>query len=299
MPGLVTELQRDALNPSAQVSDLLRKALVVARKLDLKEFEEWISKEIKGYSGQEQNFPEYRVVKGEVRVWNPYHGWIPWINPNAEQAEFFSTGVLTQQIAELEHMVREGQGNTLMMNFPHLIQSFLIQSLEVPFEPRLHVSKSKVQGILETVRNIVLEWSLKLEKEGINGEGMTFSKEEKHRAATTVFNIENMYHSQIQQGTDHSTQTMTTQGPNLQEIRQLVESLKPVVDQLGLERTTKEQLLADIQTVEPQLSAPKPNRSILKESMLSIKTVLEGAAGNILASEILTKYGPLFASFFS
>jgi len=92
---------------------------------------------------------------------------------------------------------------------------------------------------------------------------------------------------------------MTTQGPDLQKVRQLIESLKPIVDNLGLEQEAKAQLSVDIQTVETQLSAPKPNRPIIKEALLSGKSVLENAAGSILATEILTKFMPLFLSLLS
>ena len=44
MPSLVEELQRDALNANAKVSDLLRKAKAIAVKLELPELEDHQSK---------------------------------------------------------------------------------------------------------------------------------------------------------------------------------------------------------------------------------------------------------------
>ena len=143
---------------------------------------------------------------------------------------------------------------------------------------------------------------MKLEESGILGEGMTFSQEEKTTAATATQVINffgSVSNSQIQHGTSHSTQTMTMQGPDLQQVRQFVKSLKSTMNDLGLEQTAKDQLSVDIQTVETQLSAPKPNRSIIKEALLSSKSVLENAAGSILASEILTKLMPLLVSLLS
>ena len=57
--------------------------------------------------------------------------------------------------------------------------------------PTLVIRVSQIYGIVEAVRNIVLEWSLKLETNGILGEGITFSKEEKTRAASVTYNIQN------------------------------------------------------------------------------------------------------------
>ena len=42
MSSLVEELQRDALDSKIYVSDLLRKSLVVATKLNLADFSKWV-----------------------------------------------------------------------------------------------------------------------------------------------------------------------------------------------------------------------------------------------------------------
>ena len=71
MDGIVIELQREALDESITIEALLRKAYLVAKKLKLKEFEEWINQEQNGYKNA---VPEYRNVGGEIKAWNPYHG---------------------------------------------------------------------------------------------------------------------------------------------------------------------------------------------------------------------------------
>jgi hypothetical protein len=50
MASLVLELQREALNSTIPVTDLLRKALVVATELSIKEFQAWIEYELNGYA---------------------------------------------------------------------------------------------------------------------------------------------------------------------------------------------------------------------------------------------------------
>jgi hypothetical protein len=77
MPGVVLDLQRDALDPKYPLTDLLRKALVVARKLKIVEFESWIDNELNGYRGPEESVPNYRLLHGQVKCHNPYHGWQP------------------------------------------------------------------------------------------------------------------------------------------------------------------------------------------------------------------------------
>ncbi len=77
MPGIVLELQREALDRSIRVSDLLRKVLLVAKKLKIADLESWILHELNGYSDS-STVPEYRWMTGEIKTFNPYNGmWIP------------------------------------------------------------------------------------------------------------------------------------------------------------------------------------------------------------------------------
>ena len=52
MEGIVYELEREALDENVSVESLLRKAYLVARKLKLSDFEEWINNEQNGYHGE-------------------------------------------------------------------------------------------------------------------------------------------------------------------------------------------------------------------------------------------------------
>lgn len=53
------------------------------------------------------------------------------------------------------------------------------------------VGRAQIRGIVDSVRTIVLEWSLKLEKDGILGDRLSFSREEKEKASAFTFNIQN------------------------------------------------------------------------------------------------------------
>jgi hypothetical protein len=87
-----------------RTSDLLRKALVVARKLGLSELQSWINNELNGYPKGE-TIPAYRRVKGQARAWNPYRGWIPIVFANAEQEEWLSQRNVGMSVAEMEELL--------------------------------------------------------------------------------------------------------------------------------------------------------------------------------------------------
>lgn len=59
--SIVLELQREALDDKNQASSLLRKALVVAKKLRIKDFEDWANKELSGYLATD-TVPQYRLM---------------------------------------------------------------------------------------------------------------------------------------------------------------------------------------------------------------------------------------------
>jgi hypothetical protein len=178
MGSLVLDLQRDALDTSVELLTLLRKSLVVARKLNIQEFQLWIQSELNGYS-RESKLPQYRFVYGELKCHNPINGWIPVIiDPKLH--EIISKVPIFQPISQLELLLRERQSLTIM---PPGLDNLLRKYDDVPYEMAIHIDQSQVYRFLESVRNIVLEWSLKLEENGIFGEGMTFSPEEKEAAA--------------------------------------------------------------------------------------------------------------------
>jgi hypothetical protein len=86
--------------------------------------------------------------------------------------------------------------------------------------PQLHIPVSNVSAILDAVRNTILKWSLKLEEEGILGDGMSFSPAEKETAAREApvldkpvnyyIHVEgDMVNSTVQQGSPAATQTVS------------------------------------------------------------------------------------------
>lgn len=181
MSALVLELQQDALNPSVSALNLLRKALVVATKLNIEEFQQWIELELNGYKGDP--IPEYRKMKGQLRAWNPFHGWQQISTDDQNLLEIYETVCncsIGQSISELVALV-ENVENELNMQLQPRVESFLARS--VGTSVKICISSASVKRIMESARDVILRWALILEKDGILGEGMTFSQEEKQIAA--------------------------------------------------------------------------------------------------------------------
>lgn len=289
MNGLVSELQKACLDSSVRTAQVLQKAYVVARKLEIKEFEAWVSKEINGYKDADE-IPDYRFVTGQIKVWNPYRGWIPVIADDPKAQRILNSRPASQPLGELEDtVVRAGSGN-LTMTFTPEQERDILGPNSLFANPKLHLSAGVVQGIVDKVRHIVLEWCLDLEAQGVVGEGMTFSAQEK-KAAESAQNIEVHYHgnvSQSQVATDRSSQVMNT-SVNLEEMRTFVRELREHLGALQLTTDQQAQVLADLASIESQLSAPKPSGGIITEALKSIRNIAEGMVGSLLASGVLSR----------
>jgi hypothetical protein len=269
-----------ASDPAVSVSDLLRRALVVAIRLDVPELVDWITAELEGY--QTRAVPDYRSIKGRPQVFNPYHGYQPLILPTLEWDELCSTANVGQSIPELEQLSKSKTG--VHMNFDAELERHLRGSMDIPLTPSLGIETVQVHGIVEKVRSRILKWALELETRGVIGQGMTFTQQEKQLVQPQHFHFGNVAGSQIQIGTSQSTQSQesATQLLDVDALRGLIDALNKAVSLASIQGAAADELRAELATLAAQAASPKPKREIIRATVRSIKTVAEGAAGNIL-----------------
>jgi len=254
MDSLVLELQKEALDSSSSIADLLRKALVASTKLGLDEFTDWINKELKGYT-LESDVPEYRMVSGQVVGYNPFHGWQPVLIPDLSMAELLSRRSIDQSVAEIESVLKKsGEKSQLTMPLSKKLELQLLKGIGENIPLTFHPISSEVYGVVEAVRNIILEWALKLEKDGILGENMSFSTKEREAVLTTTYHIKNFFshisNSQIQQDTINSSQYFSKNDFDKSELKAILDSIRESVTSLQLTTDQIKELEADIQTVK-------------------------------------------------
>ena len=296
MPGLILELQRDCLNPKIDTSDLLRKTLVVSVKLALPGIKDWVSHELHGYPPG-IDVPNYRIMNGLVHAKNHNSEWIPLIISDVKTAEIVSSLPLSSGIKELEDLVQNRSGPVLMMHYPRQAELILMKIMGRQLPVTLHISPSAVSSIFDSVRNKILEWSLELESQGITGHELSFTEPEKVAAQNSyniVNNIGAMHNSQLQQVSDGSHQVQNNSLP-LNDLSVFADTLLSRCQELGLGRDELDELQSDVSTIKAQLASPKPKYGVIRSVLTSVKTVLEGAAGNVLAGTYAAQAGALLA----
>ncbi len=101
---------------------------------------------------------------------------------------------------------------------------------------------------------------------------------------TNNITVGSMENSQVQQDVQHSTQKIeqnSYQADLNNFLEKFIHDISKVQDE-----ATAQALLADAETIKTQNNAPNPKKGIIKECLLSIKNIIEGAAGSVLASYI-------------
>lgn len=111
-----------------------------------------------------------------------------------------------------------------------------------------------------------------------------------------IIHVGSMVNSQILQGSHGSTQNQHIDQSSRNDIRAFVDEFRRRMPELQLSPEIQSEATADLTTIDAQLESPKPKPGILRESLQSLRTILEGAAGNAVASEIFPKLAPILAA---
>lgn len=199
-------------------------------------------------------------------------------------AELLSDFAVRQSVPELMQLAQSTTG--IYSHFPANIEHTLMQMMReangVTMRPALRFSNVQVQGVIEKVRSRVLEWALDLEAKGVLGEGMTFTQQEKQH-----YHFGDVSGSQIQIGSNSSNQTQTQTGGDMAALSALIELLRDAIQQGRIEAEVRDELQAELATLQAQAASPKPKWAVIKATAESIKAVLENAAGSVLAAQAL------------
>lgn len=296
MSSLILDLQQELLQNNCDILNVLRKAHVIAKKLDLLEFDQWILSELNGYKGNHETVPDYRQLKGELRAKNPYHGWIPFLFSNNKLENQLSIMPAYESISELLEVKQRTKTGYFTYKFPAEQTAQLMKMTDSPImmEIALFISIHHIGEIIERVKNTLLEWTLKLEKEGIVGENMVFNKSEKESAKDVPQQIN--YYGTVINGSVTNSQIVSGNNSNIfnyEIITEVIDEIKAALEKHSFTPDDKEtalELLSDIS--EKVESKKKP--SLIKAGLIGLKDFLLNCGAGVLASLIQMKIQGIF-----
>lgn len=291
MVSLVQELEQEAYNSSASLSNMLRKAKAVAVKLQLQQPMEWVESELNGYNSRE--VPDYRKLTGHARTRNPYHGWQPVMFGDAEIERMVCEHPIANSVRELEHLL-ETKGDPSIALSGRQVE-MLCEMANMPTLPiSVFFSRGSFVSILDAVRNKVLDWSLQLQAAGIKGEGMSFLPEEKAKVSDkgntynigSIGNLTGNLGGHV--GGDVNATSTQNVGQELEKVAALVGQLRSYQGRMGLNAQQDAKMDGYVDALDEELRAKKPKTGAITGLLKSIKATAEGAAGNLVASGVIS-----------
>lgn len=293
MGSFIFDLQKEIVSPNCDIVNILRKAHLIAVKLKLNDFDQWIQYELNGYPNQDI-CPEYRRIKGVLKVFNPYNGWIPTLIQNNEIEKMICERKIINSISEIISLC-EASTNVLISEFSGEQLAWLNKSFDSPLPMRcaLHIPTTSVKDIEEKVKNTVLEWTLKLESEGIVGENMMFSEKEKNNA-TKIPQTVNYYYGNTSVINSSSDNVSIISGSDntvsfsYDKIKNILEDVEKCIEESNLSKENLEiafELLDDIKTKIDDEKKPH----ILKSAFVGLKDFLISTGAGVAAGLIQAK----------
>ncbi len=176
MPGIIEQIQQEALDPKFPVATLLRKVKLAASKLKLEKVEDWVDNELRGYTS---DVADYRRISGLPRAWNSYRGWIP-IGGEPRIMEIISKVPIGQPIAGIESSI--ALGSSFIFDYPADVVNNLSDACgwRIP-RAGAELDRAALVSIVDAVRTLILEWALALENAGVTGFDVSFSQDEKKK----------------------------------------------------------------------------------------------------------------------
>lgn len=164
MNKMISDLQQDILKTDCDIVNALRRAHLIAKKLEADEFDAWIQNELNGYQQSSDNIPEYRNIQGLVKSKNPINGWIPVIIEDQEIENMLTHRKLSQSVGDLVQYSKKDE--TLFIAFPGRICQRIAEMADYPyiFESALFITKESLLGVIEQIKNHLWEWTLKIDQ---------------------------------------------------------------------------------------------------------------------------------------
>ncbi|EZP64196.1 hypothetical protein BW43_04136 [Pseudomonas sp. RIT357] len=99
---------------------------------------------------------------------------------------------------------------------------------------------------------------------------------------TNNISIGSMHSSQVQQDAQHSSQHYDQSVQHL-DLNAFLDAFSQDISKVN-DQVVAQRLRSDVDTIKAQNSSPAPKKGVIQECLGSIKNVLEGTAGNVLAS---------------
>jgi len=172
----LAELREALIDEKVPLSAIMRRVKVLAFRLNSREFLSWTEKEINGYVWErdKDEFPNYRIIETySLGDFSGYAGTqsrnmpIPTVGLPLELQEYATKHYVCEGVRALESLVEQCEEGTLKAPWPAntiaAISDKIYEHMNCVTAWKT-VNKAKLEQILDTVRNRLLDFTLRVEQ---------------------------------------------------------------------------------------------------------------------------------------
>lgn len=165
----IAEIMEELSSKDCDLESVLLKIKILAHRTRRKKIESWANSEIDGYKPSE-NIPEYRrlrlILMGTIANRSIRHNLarIPILHLSKEQQESISTLEVPNGMRSLQDLVKNAHElvSPIQLEFLPLLGKTLSPGTSI-IEAHVSASQTELQGIVSTVRRIILDYLLEVE----------------------------------------------------------------------------------------------------------------------------------------
>ena len=294
MAKMVLDLQQACLDEKVSCYYLLLKAYAIAEKLSIKDMAEFCTNEINGYYDIENKLiPLYRRIPVNTEAYKESSKrWEPVSFPAGHPR---SMRFVVESIPEIEKLEQSKQEMLeVRLNYDDQLAIFQIIDMPKPLFVHQIFMAAQVTSILKIVRKLVLDWALKLEKQGILGEGLIFSDEEQSKVkdvpSIQIIQNWNMNGANFFNSPINSSNTINN-GFDFKKISELMEDISQKLADLALPNNQETELKSAISEIKDMVA--KKDETGVRKILRKIESICQSIPGNVIATLICSQIGQI------
>lgn len=175
--------------------------------------------------------------------------------------------------------------------------TIFINDISLPIEEGDKLIRVLPNNLKETY--IVIDRGLYSGMAGLEGHYEVKVKKSSYSSQDVATNINNYYgnisNSQIQQNVNNSSQVMsvTDEYEKKDELKKYLIMLKENIGQIELKDDGASEINNNVTTIEEELGREKPKAKVINQCLNTIRNVLEGVTGSLIASGLIYQIGQL------
>ena len=248
------------------ILDILRKAHVVAFNLNLEEFDNWILNELNGYSNL-KDVPKYRNTFGQ------FYGLL-----GNEKLPLVIDGKIykdpqgfrvSNSLSEIINLASQGKDLTFDATDGFLVFKTTIEGIPVKLPIKFIVCNSILNRIVNTVKNYLLTWCLKVKKENLD-----LNDEE---GVEKVKNItQNFYMNVIYLNGNIKDSNIINGNSNVVTFNEKISQVKNKLNDEDIDDTKKQNAISKLEEIENERDFEKQQSHLvdLKDFLLNVGATL-------------------------